>query len=388
VHAHNQLNFLEPAESRSPENRLQLTLDLDSARNKGYLTHNFHPYSAKFIPQIPRAILNAYAEPGSTVLDPFCGSGTVAVEALLRGHRCLVSDLNPIAVLITRAKVCQITSEDEREINGLLLKLRTDLSGNRRSLPTFKNISHWFTPRMIEELSCIKDAILELTPESAAQLLALTAFSAIIVKCSRQESETRWVAVTKHHSHRFAFSCFEQKLVDMSRRARALRDLAQGNVDVFQANANSLQHAPNQSIDIVITSPPYLNSYDYYLYHKLRMFWLDYNHYAVQEQEIGSRHRHCDKNESVESYVSAMAGCFLEIARVLKPNGILAIVIGDSIYKGLLIDMSEIYQNLALATAFRLVERFDYDQRKYTLAFTRGYKTIPKKTHILVFQGR
>lgn len=359
-------------------------IDLENVGDKNYLTHNLHPYPAKFIPQIPAAILDRYAAPQSKVLDPFCGSGTVAVEAALRGHTCWASDLNPIATLITRTKTARLTGTDSVLLNKLLIKLRKRNPTNL-SIPEFRNIWHWFTKEMALELNTILEAIDELPKSSAAHQLALAALSAIIVKCSKQESDTRWVAVDKDFPRGMAFQNFEAKLGDALKRLAAFNAIATGQVFVSDSDARSLCHLLEESIDIVITSPPYLNSFDYYLYHKLRMFWLGYDHHSVQEKEIGSRNKHCDNNAAVEDYFSAMGGSLGEIQRVMRPGSIAAIVIGDSVYKGALIDMGAQYRALAEDAGLRLEDSFTYDQRRYTSAFNKGFKTIPKKSHILIF---
>ena len=70
-----------------------------------YLTHGIHPYHAKFIPSIPREFMLEYSKEGDLVLDPFCGSGTTLLEAMLNNRRSIGVDLNEIAYMITRAKV-------------------------------------------------------------------------------------------------------------------------------------------------------------------------------------------------------------------------------------------------------------------------------------------
>lgn len=367
------------------ENAGLFHIDLDSARDKSYLTHNLHPYPAKFIPQIPAAIMDEFAPPRAVVVDPFCGSGTVAVEAAIRGFTCHASDLNPIATLVTKAKVSILTQEEHDLLSSLLVRLRMRKVDIIHPIPEFKNRNHWFCQEMAQELNTIRNAIVTL-PESGARDVATAVFSAIVVKCSRQESDTRWKAVEKDFYPGLAFQSFESKLLDSQRRLLEFKEKATGTTTVVESDARHMSHLVSASADLVVTSPPYLNSYDYYLYHKLRMFWLGFDHYAVQAIEIGSRNRHSDNAESADSYFEAMTSVFLELRRVLKPNAIAAFVVGDSIHRGNLIDMGAGYRTIAGASGFRLKTDFTYDQRRYTTAFTRGYKTAPKKTHVLIFE--
>lgn len=69
-----------------------------------YLSHNIHRYSGKFIPQIAHSAIELLTSPGDVVLDPYLGSGTTALEAMLLGRKCIGVDLNPLAILISQVK--------------------------------------------------------------------------------------------------------------------------------------------------------------------------------------------------------------------------------------------------------------------------------------------
>jgi DNA modification methylase len=374
-----------------------LGIDLDKIhyKDKGYLTHNFHPYPAKFIPPIPRAIIERYTTPGQTVCDPFCGSGTTLVEACLVGRPAFGNDLNPIAYLVSVAKTTIVDESHVRELTGLLQKINKGLLNLRsmvdtglveQNIPDFKNRDHWFDLQSLRELGYIKAAISGLAT-SQSRTLAYTAFSAIIVKVSRQESDTRWVAIEKRNPPGFALRSFAEKLADMIPRSVEFSRLALSSARITQCDAASLDWTPSMQATLVLTSPPYMNSYDYYLYHKLRMFWLGYDHKVVQNSEIGSRNRHCDKSEGLESYQNSMKVCLENIKRVLRPSGILAIVIGDTVYQGTLIRMDSVYDELCETVGFRKADSYHYDQRKYTSSFTKGYNRVPKASHILIYSN-
>ena len=107
-----------------------------------------------------------------------------------------------------------------------------------------------------------------------------------------------------------------------------------------------------------------MNSFDYYLYHKLRMYWLGYNHYEVQESEIGSRNKHCDNGRGVDAYIDGISQVVEQVYRKLMNQGYFCVVIGDSVYKGELIRMDEIYSQIARRAGFITKEVFSFDQRK------------------------
>src|SRR5690606_19395888 len=127
--------------------------------DKNTVTHGLHPYPAKFIPHIPRELIKAYSRPGETVWDPMCGSGTSLVEAALGGREAIGSDINPIAILASKAKTTPLTSRSRDEIRGLLLRIRVNSTvwpggrpDRRPVIPEFHNREHWFSPRATHEL--------------------------------------------------------------------------------------------------------------------------------------------------------------------------------------------------------------------------------------------
>ena len=92
----------------------------NQSKRSTYYTHGFHPYPAKFTPQIVNKYFNLYCKPGFKVLDPFCGSGTVLVEGVLNGLDSVGIDLNPIAYIISRAKTNHYSSEELKIVKNFI----------------------------------------------------------------------------------------------------------------------------------------------------------------------------------------------------------------------------------------------------------------------------
>jgi DNA modification methylase len=350
--------------------------------NKG-LTHRLHPYPAKFIPQIPRQLIAAFSSPGDVVLDPMCGSGTTAVEAIVSGRRAIAIDINPISALVTRAKTTPLLQADREVLFAVADAVENGYVPENVEVPAFHNRDHWFSPDAIGALAAIRGILREL-PSGAAATLATAALSAIIVGVSRQESETRWARVEKDVSDREVRRRFSRHLREdiASNVILAAQDPA--TAEVVQGDARDLP-VPDGAVDLVVTSPPYANSHDYYLYHKLRMFWLDYDVRATQEREFGSRNKHSDKKLEMDHYLEAMSGVFSETSRVLKLSGRACFVVGDAVIRGRFYDMGDILPAIAESAGLRTERLFRFDQQKFTRAFTRGFGTaLPKRTHVLV----
>ncbi|MCA6072294.1 MAG: site-specific DNA-methyltransferase [Endomicrobium sp.] len=101
----------------------------------------------------------------------------------------------------------------------------------------------------------------------------------------------------------------------------------------------------NESVDIIITSPPYANTYDYYLYHKFRKRWLDLDVHFAQYNEIGSRREYSSLKKPANQWTIDLKKCFAEMYRLLKKDGLAFIVIGDSVIKKELIKIDGIIQD-------------------------------------------
>lgn len=363
---------------------------LADCRDTTYATHGMHPYPAKFIPQIPRALILEYSDPGDLVWDPMCGSGTALVESSLSGRPSIGGDRNPIAVLVSKAKTTILREAESREVRALahdLANLATRKSLIKAvTLPEFPNRDHWFEPLVSLELAAALKKIESLESESSATL-ARCAFSAIIVPVSNQDSETRWSARQRKAVPGQVFSKLASRLLDSVDQLERLKGDFQSPADVRLEDARDTS-VVRDSVALVVTSPPYANSHDYYLYNKLRIFWLGYDVHEVQDAEIGSRNRHSDKGEDIASYLEALGAVLAEIRQKLVSDGHAAVVVGDAVIRKEFFDMGLHITDLALGAGLTLDRQFSFDHRRFNSTFQRGFGTShAKQTHVLIFRS-
>jgi DNA modification methylase len=370
---------------------------LEQCKNKNYLTHALHPYPAKFIPQIPRVLIEQLAPKDGIVWDPMCGSGTTLVEAALNGRNAIGTDINPVAVLVSTAKTSPLDANDYADLASLQAQLtqaaaliRNDLPAfetrvRRDHFPDFQNRSHWFHDVVTRELTYIRDSIYGLESKKA-KVLALCTFSAIIVVVSNQESETRWCAKPMDVQPGACIERFAAKLGVAIDRVRAFSAATKSRVEVTLADAR-MAPVLSGSVDVVITSPPYANAHDYYLYNKLRLFWLGHEVAPVQSAEIGSRNRHSDRKEEIDVYLSEMREVFGEIARALRRGGRAAIVVADAIIRSQFYHMDRLFHELAQSQELSPVECYRFSHKRFNSSFQAGFGTRQQKmTHVLVYR--
>lgn len=358
-----------------------------------YFTHGFHPYPAKFTPQMVGMFLSKYAKKGQAVLDPFCGSGTTLVECSLNGIHSVGIDLNPIAALISRAKTHVYTEQDISVAKSFLEGLTNHSLFNEPSvsylsqmrIPEFPNRDHWFQKNVLLELSELKSKIDQIRGACVSDLLNC-AFSKIIVKVSNQDSEVRYTAKQKNHKDGVVFNLFSTTLQNyldilINSDYKLYASVRVVNQDVMEA----LKREDSNSYDFIITSPPYINTFDYYLYHKLRMFWLGFDHRIIRKQEIGNHHRIDTKTfeAAKKEYVESMKEIFLELSRVAKFNSRFIIIIGDGIVDGCTIDMSIVVREICKGLSLEIENVQSTDLSKITRSFNRKFSNAPKREHII-----
>lgn len=348
--------------------------------------HAIHPYPAKFIPQIPRRLLELFHPcVGGRVFDPFCGSGTTLVECQAAGIESVGVDLNPIAVLVSSVK----THPPGMPLEPLALELCTAARRGAVATRSIPRVEHWFAPGAVEALTKVSHHLLA-RPGGAATDALKVALSRIIVRASRQESDTRYAAVERETTEEEVYKLFVESAAALDKFfVRASSPLFPPQTssrvieqDMLAASANDL----GGPFGLVITSPPYPNAYEYWLYHKYRMYWLGRDPVAVREAEIGARPHYFRKNAATaEDFERQMRQCFALFGRLLVPNGLVCFVVGRSIIRGRVIDNVALLARAAAAEGFRVVGEATRNIPLVKKGFNPSHATITRES-LLVFE--
>jgi DNA modification methylase len=320
-------------------------------------THGIHSYPAKFIPQIPRALIAAlHPGDGSAVMDPFCGSGTTLVEAALAGHPAVGIDLHPLACLLSKVKVTPLSGSLTAAAEAAIERAQA----SKVALPTIPALDHWFQKAVQGPLASLMYSIESVRDPDMRDALRIVA-SSIIVRVSNQESDTRYAAVAKAVHKESVWSLFRSAAESIEQSISETWDglfvpppVTLLNRDVLTVRASEI----NIPVSLVVTSPPYPNAYEYWLYHKYRMYWLGMDPIAVREKEIGARpHYFKRRPQTSEDFERQMGSVFALIAEVLTPGGHACFQIGNSKIRGELIDNAAILTRAAERNRFRMSRR-------------------------------
>ncbi len=382
-------------------------------------THGLHRFAAKYTPQVPSWALDSFAPPGAVVVDPFMGSGTTLVEGLLRGGTTIGVDIDPLARFIARAKV---TPVDHERIGALALELaarwREPSATLRPPMPDIDNFDHWFSPGQWGWVQSLLDEILRLDCTDDERSFLLVVFS----------STLRWVSNADDQSQKTYVSGTLRKqpppVADVFWRFlhRAIGGLAELN---RQRHRDALTVIPDDgdatdlgltpaSVDLAVTSPPYLDSVDYPYNMMLEYFWLgprlgvpdrrSFN--ALRRRPIGAKHpaeparlpgslqgsvpldvMPPARRQAATTYFALMERHFHEVARCLKPGARYVFVVGNSQTRLDMVPLHDALVRLAADAGLSMERAFGYRIRRHYMKFPRrGRGGIILLDWVLVFR--
>lgn len=347
--------------------------------------HALHPYPAKFPAKLARENLANYARPGDVVMDPFCGSGTTLVEAKRFGLDAVGVDVNDLACLISKVKTTPLESSDFRAIERALANIRSGRNTRHQNIVSvnFNNCEHWFQKNVVREISALLEEIKRVSRVAAVNFLKMT-LASIVVRVSNQESDTRYAAVDKNIEDGYTVKLFVKKAEGNIKNMQTFFAHAPStNTVIYRADSRDLSFIAPSSIDCVVTSPPYANSYDYYLYHKFRCIWLNLDFRFAQNKEIGSRREFSSLKRCAMKWRADLSACFFQINRAIKKGGIVVMVIGDSVIAGKKIDAGVLVSELAKKEGFKIKSISSYSQAKNSKSFNPMFSAKNKQEHVV-----
>lgn len=334
-----------------------------------YLTHTFHSYPARFIPQIPLTFIKLFTKEKETVFDPMCGCGTTLVEAFLNNRNSIGNDFNPLASLITKVKTTLIDENEFRYLNKKLVVMKRYLDLDYRrvderinNLPNRK-VSKIFNRVVISKLESIRETLLEVKGEGHNDLFD---FGRVAL------SSAIW-SLVENGNGIDVDDMFLKKVKSMQKELNKMAKIVKNvpEVKVICGDARKLEVETN-SIDLIVTSPPYVNALDYYRAHMYNMLWLGMDFDLFRKHEIGG-HSHfiINRFRLLSEYLGDMLRSMIEMNRVLKENKLCVIVVGNSSLEYELIESHKFFAEMGekiglkpIKTIFRNIDK----TRKYTSA--------------------
>lgn len=351
------------------------------------LTHGFHPWPARLHPGVARVLIERFSSVGDQILDPFCGSGTVPVDGFACGRRAIGVDINPIAISIARSRATLLDRDRRR---GLEQRAAAIAKRAARRQPDPEDVPPamrpFFDPRTWTELAAMSSEVQRLTDPVERFLLAQV-LSSILVRVSRQEAETR--DRNSAPPSGVATRRFAERAVELCLGIASLRQLARDNARP-RLLLGDARHLPlkDAEVDLIVTSPPYLGTYDYGALQQLRARVLGLDMSGIPAIEIGTRERaKTSPAEERKRYVEDLSSALREMRRVLKDGRLAVIVIGDSSIRDSRVAADEVLHLAAKGTGMHFLASAAQERPITHHASRAAYSDRPRREHAIVFRA-
>lgn len=369
----------------------------------------FNKYPTRYISAVPRFAINAYSKPGDYVLDPFCGSGTTAIEAMLLGRNAVSIDIDPFARLLIDVKTTKYSSADisflDSVVNGLAEMHPLEIV--EEEVPNIPNIEKWFCAESILWLSNFKSEIKERCKDNIKiKNYLFVVLAGIIRKVSNADevSPKPYVSTKYPKTPANAYDLFfkteemyRDAIIDFSSATEKF------NTESIILESNDARNVEGDAqIDLAVTSPPYINAYDYVRSLRFEDMWLDLAdedqlrnnrksyigtensrafhqtlNYALYSNTLGplvEKIREVDAKRAsiVETYFEDMSLNLVSVCKQLKSGGAYVIVVGDSKIRNQDIPTGTILAEIAEKIGYKFELSFKYVIRDRYLHLPRG----------------
>lgn len=347
-------------------------------------THGYHRYPAKFLPNLVKKLIEGYTQPTDTVVDFFAGCGTTLVEAKVHGRKSIGVDINPVAELITNAKINPIDPKKlELKFQTLIKKLDDFNPENYSEIKLHDRIDYWFSPEHKCKIAFLYDRILSLRDRTEKDFF-LVSLSHILKNCSKwlQSSTKPQIDPNKNPTDPFvAFITHTKQMI--KRNEEFYNQLSNNNflqtsceIRLEDARKTSLQ---SDSVGAIITSPPYVTSYEYADIHQLTAYWYEYitdlqgfrrnfigtfyslNQNTDVDSELGQQivnqllKKDKRKAKEVANYFNDMQAVAAEMHRVLRLGGHACLVIGNTTFLGVKVKSAEVFAEILESLGFSII---------------------------------
>ena len=350
---------------------------------------HIQPIPARMAPEIALEKIQ-FLNPGQTVLDPMAGSGMVLSQAVRYGIDAIGIDLDPLAELISRVGTTSVDVQEARDGLSALLKLSNKNSGDvflpwiDEDTETKKFIDFWFAPKQKAQLRKLSFHVLAHTIDisDSVRNIIKVALSRLIITKEPKASLARDTAHSRPHRtiQENDFDVFNAMQPSLEHVLSALdANSIKARAQTFLGDARNLTLIENDSIDCIITSPPYLNAIDYMRGHRLSLVWLGYRLSELRKiREVVIGAERLSNNTPCENFAEILAELGLdqfesrtknmlarfhsdmvqqtqEAYRILKKGSIGTYVIGNSTIRGTYVRNSELLKHAAGLAGFEVL---------------------------------
>ncbi len=368
------------------------------------LTHGFHSYAGRMHPSTARAAIAHFSQPGQDVLDPFCGSGTVLVEAMAAGRKAVGSDASPLAVVIARVRSTTLGPEGRLRLVEAARQIAEEAAERARKR-TRPEIPQWargekdrFFPHVALELYGLRALIGETKEDDVGHALR-ACLSSILVKFMRGSDEAEARRIGRGvPSHFFASRAEElaRGLEALERRTPAGTPVPQIHVadarDLGAWGARRLCRRRTIAggglvaggFDLILSSPPYAGTYDYAEHHDVRFLWLGLPRANLDRVQVGARDE--GLGSAAQRWRQDRRRWLSEMARVARRGAAIILQVGDGVVAGAPEDAARAVEDEARRLGLVPVARVSQARPPHDRRLRDIFAGRPRREHIVMLR--
>lgn len=372
-------------------------------------SHGIHKYPAKFFPELPRWLIKRYSKKDDFILDPFSGSGTTNVEALLSNRNSVGIDVDPFSRFISQVKVTPLDENGLNEAKEYLIRSILNYNASKiseKDIPQFPYRNNWFNKEIILELAYLKKKILSLEYNNNIKRFFLVCFSSIIRSVSNADDNCIRTVIRKKLNKQIypadALKKFvETILIKVPKMIEFSKNCSKNNYTIFPDNMDARDIKFNDNtFDLAVTSPPYVNAVDYPRTHQLEIYWLGFENGSLtplKRKHVGTESVLCKDYKKLHKtgikeadniiskifkkdprrayicykYLYDMQLNLQEVHRVLKKGGKYIIVVGNNKIRNEVFENWKYIMKIAEKIKFKVENFFGSDIIKHFIKVPR-----------------
>lgn len=331
--------------------------NFDCAENSLYLTHGIFRWYGKLVPQLVSKVLDLYTEKDDTIIANFSGSGTIALEAMTREINCIGTDINPLALLISKIKTKYIFIENLDDYITNLINKAISIE-NSVSVEHLYQPEKWYNNNDSYKLVALKTVIKKVENQDIQDFF-MGVLMNIVRDCSNIDSRcVNHIVVDKAKVTKDVYNSFRESAISMYNCIQEIESVKNNNEKIrfLQHSADDMSYAEDNSIDLVFSHPPYLNAVNYYNIYRLCTDLLDLKYEDIRSKDFSAK--------KLDTFLMFMERSFEESYRVLKPGKRCVVVIGDTRYKGNLVTLQVDFVDLLKSVGFAIEDMFIWELNK------------------------
>lgn len=297
-----------------------------------YSTHGIFRYFGKFPSTIAAHLIREYTKENDTVMDPMGGSGTTALECLLSNRNCNSYDVNPLSILLARVKTTKIKKDIlEKTLHRICKNYKPMKRTEYEWQPIgIRNVDHWFLPKTQNSIRGILYQINQISNKVVKNFFTIC-LAASIRPVSRATTQQGRLFLDVATAKEDCLETFNKKAV---KAIEAVSMLPKTTIKLKIAKHDASESFKSGPINnLIIVHPPYFNSYKYSSVNSLELSWMQVAPATVRKEEVREFFK-VGKAENVIYYIDDMTKTLNNIAQTLLPDGVMGLMIGDTVIKG------------------------------------------------------